>query len=191
MLIEQNVKFDYILYNFNFIKKNYIQFVEDSHIAHQRFLFHYPNKSSTWLYNYYNIMCLSLGSVLYYRLFKKLSSLIRSYSKTKEPLWLQSWLNFHNNKTLLDWHNHTDCSFHGFVCIDPKNTITEFENFKIENKVGNVYLGPSNLNHRVVSLEPFESQRITLGFDVYSISDVESLYSRHGKIDVNVGMIPV
>ena len=57
--------------------------------------------------------------------------------------------------------------FHGYISIDPKNTKTIFEDGTvINNKVGNIYIGPCNLKHKVEVNEPYEDERITLGFDV-------------------------
>jgi hypothetical protein len=191
MLIEKNLKNNYELHKLKYVEQNLTQFVLDSKLAHDRFDYFFPNRSSTWYYNYYNAMCLSLGSKLYFKLFKSLSMLIRNYSQHKNPLWFQCWLNFHSQQEVLDWHDHSECKFHGYVSIDPKNSLTEFENFKIKNEPGLVYIGLPCLKHRVMVLEDFVAPRITLGFDVYDMECVEQLYKNYGKVDVNIGMIPV
>lgn len=191
MLIENNFEHNYRLYNFSDIEKNHKNFVEDSVIAHKRFEHNFPNRSSTWFYRYYNAMTLSSGSIYYWSLFKNLCLIIREYAGHEEPLWFQCWLNFHTKDNVLDWHQHRECKFHGYVSIDPKNTITEFEKFKIKNEIGNIYIGPAYLKHRVVCLEEFDSPRITLGYDVYDQDSIDKLYNTYGNIDINIGMIPV
>ena len=80
-------------------------------------------------------------------------------------MWMQAWLNYHNHDQVLGWHNH-DWDYHGYISIDPKNTITEFRDYKIENKVGQIYFGPGQKEHRVVCLDEFSDTRLTIGFDV-------------------------
>jgi hypothetical protein len=119
---------NYIISNFSYIKENQNHFIEFANLAHQRFNFAFGNKStfnaesSTWFYRYYNITCLTFGSSLYYKLFYDLQTLIRKTSNHKKPLWYQSWLNFHKQDEVLDWHHHADCLFHGYISIDPKKT---------------------------------------------------------------------
>ena len=191
MLVENNTMLKYKLYNFDYIEKNHKNFIDGAILANARFEHNFPNRSSTWFYRYYNAMTLSAGSVYYWHLFKKMSSIIREYVGHEEPLWLQCWLNWHTKESLLDWHDHKECVFHGYVSIDPKNTITEFENFKIENKIGNIYIGPAYLIHRVISIEDFDSPRITLGYDVFDQTCITKIYANYGKVDINIGMIPI
>ena len=63
-------------------------------------------------------------------MFKDVFKIVRKYSKTKEPLWIQCWLNYHSDKQVLDWHDHK-WLFHGYISIDPKDTKTIFENGSI------------------------------------------------------------
>jgi hypothetical protein len=78
---------------------------------------------------------------------------------------MQSWINYHMPQEVLDWHDHA-WPFHGYVSIDPKESKTVFEEYKIHNKIGNIYIGPGSRKHKVEVLERFYSPRITLGFDV-------------------------
>jgi hypothetical protein len=45
---------------------------------------------------------------------------------------------------------------------------SEFDDFKIVNKVGQIYVGPGGLRHRVVAADdlPFPDKRITVAFDI-------------------------
>lgn len=124
----------------------------------------YKFDNLTWEYNKYNIFSLTSGSLYFYKIYKELMSLLKDEIGDR-PMWFQSWINIHDNTSLLDWHNHA-WDYHGYISIDPKNTVTEFENYTIKNKVGQVYFGPGNNLHRVISNEEFTGNRITIGFDV-------------------------
>ena len=126
-----------------------------------------------------------VGCKMYHRLFMDLQKIMRQIANNNEPLWYQSWLNFHNQKEVLDWHNHSDCLFHGYISIDPKNTETEFKNFKIKNETGKIYIGPAGYLHRVNVLKPFTGKRITIAFDVIS------KLKRKNQIDINTGFMPL
>ena len=186
---------EYYIKNLNYIKKNEKHFIEYADLAHERFKFAYGNvfnqPSSTWFYRYYNITCLTFGSVLYYKMFSDLQKIIRKFSKTKRPLWYQSWLNFHKQEDVLDWHNHIECLFHGYISIDPKESETEFENYKIVNKTGDIYIGDPYKKHRVNILKPFIGNRITIAFDVISEKEINTIYKKHGKLNINTGFIPI
>jgi hypothetical protein len=182
---------DYLVKNFNYINKNKKHFIQYANLANDRFNFAHGKKTFTSLYRYYNFSTLCVGSVYYFKLFYDLQKLIREYSKITKPLWYQCWLNFHKNNEVLNWHDHEECLFHGYVSIDPKKTKTEFEKYTIDNKIGNVYIGPASRKHKVNVLENFDGYRITLGFDVISEKEINMIYKKYGKVDVNLGFIPI
>jgi hypothetical protein len=182
---------NYCMYKCNYIIENKDKFIEDANLAYKRFVFNYPKESSTWFYRYYNVTSLLFGSIYYYNFFINFKKLIRRYSNTNKPLWYQSWLNFDDKNKLLDWHEHKECTFHGYVSIDPKETITEFKQYKIKNKIGNVYIGEANKLHKVSLLKQFEGKRITLGFDIIDDKHVKLLYNKVGNIDVNLSFLPI
>ena len=102
-------------------------------------------------------------------MFKDVFKIVRKYSKTKKPLWIQCWLNYHYEKKLniiSDWHCHPDSLFHGYIAIEPQDTKTVFENYTIENKIGNVYIGLAENKHKVITNSPYSKGRITIAFDV-------------------------
>jgi hypothetical protein len=70
----------------------------------------------------------------------------------------------------LDWHGH-GFDYHGYISIDPKNTYTDFKDYRIDNKAGQIYFGPGHRSHKVVALEAYEGKRITLGFDIVSTNN--------------------
>jgi hypothetical protein len=190
MIVKQDEENNYILFRSLLIEKNYKDFLSSARIAHDRFVYNFPQQDSTKFYRYYNVFCLSAGCEKFYALFNELKNMIRIYYKNSDPLWMQCWLNFHTSSEVLNWHKHRDSLFHGYISIDPKKTVTEFENFKIVNEIGNVYIGPSMLNHRVCVIEPYEDYRITLGFDLFDKNSIDSLVLKHGS-NINIGMIPV
>ena len=195
--MKQEIRNNYIIKNFPYIKENHNHFIEYANLAHQRFNFAYGNKtsfnqnSSTWFYRYYNITCLTFGSSLYYKLFSDLQNLFKEITNNKKPLWYQSWLNFHKSNEVLDWHNHYECLLHGYISIDPKESETEFEDYKIKNEIGNVYIGKPEKKHKVNILKPYDGHRITIAFDIIDEDNVNSLYKKYGNIDINTGYIPI
>lgn len=158
-------KVDWQVYESNLIIDNHKQFVNDCYLIHDKFKKHYPNKDSTWAYRMYNVFALSSPMPLWYSLYYELSKTIRNHIDTLEPLWMQSWLNFHKEDEVLDWHNHKR-PYHGYINIDPQNTTTDFKDYQIKNNIGDIYIGPGNKQHKVIVNEDFKSTRITLGFDV-------------------------
>ena len=188
---------DYIIQDLTYIKNNKNKFIEGAILAHKRFVFAYGvpfNKmSSTWFYRYYNLSTLTFGCPFYYKFFMDLQKIIRKTAGHNKPLWYQCWLNFHKQEEVLDWHDHQDCSFHGYVSIDPKDTETQFEKFTIKNKVGKLYMGPANYKHKVNVLSGFKGERITIAFDVCSVQDRKNSLKKNNnnEIDVNTGFIPL
>ena len=184
-------KKEYMLVNLPYIKKDINNFKRYAHLALKRFEFSYGKKSSTDFYRYYNCITLLVGSKKYYKMFKDIFKIIRKYSNTKEPLWFQCWLNFHKENELLKWHNHYEALFHGYVSIDPKKTETVFKNYTIKNKIGNVYIGPSEYNHKVVSKNSYNDERITIAFDVIDEKKIKKVYKKYGEVDINTSYIPL
>ena len=132
----------------------------------------------TWSYNKYNVFGLTSPTQVFYDLFKELRGFVYDY--TDGDLWMQSWVNYHNPDQLLQWHNH-DWPIHGYICINPHLTKTVFDGYEIENRIGDVYIGPGNRYHRVEMIEPFYTPRITIGFDITNDT---------GKANSNNGLIP-
>jgi hypothetical protein len=156
---------DYIVHKSQTIIDNQELIIRDLRVAHGYFKQHFPNRDSTWTYNYYNIFATTAPSSIFYELYKELNKVIRDYIGDDRPLWMQSWLNFHMPNEVLEWHDHA-WPHHGYISIDPKKTKTVFKEYEIINEVGNIYLGPGNREHKVEILEDFDTPRITLGFDI-------------------------
>lgn len=146
------------------ILDNQKKFIDLMHFAAYKIEKLFETKDYTWTYPKYNIFCLTATNKLMYELFNELKKHIREHIDDR-PLWIQSWLNLHKNNEVLDWHNHL-WKWHGYISIDPKNTKTIFEEWEIENKIGQIYFGEGYIKHKVEVVEPYDGYRITLGFDV-------------------------
>ena len=151
---------DYKLFQSQYIVDNQQSFIDQCLSVKNSF----GNKDTTWSYNEYNIFSVTSGSVYFYNLFKELRDIVKAEIPNK-MLWIQAWLNVHEQESLLDWHNH-QWDYHGYISIDPKDTTTDFKKYSIKNKVGQIYFGPGDRLHKVNNLKPFSGKRITIGYDV-------------------------
>lgn len=162
---------DYKLFKSNLIIDNHKEFVSRCDFLHDFIKSQFPDaKTTTWIYYEYNVFIALSGDVLFYKLYKELTKYIRDCIGDDRPAWFQVWLNYltHDQiKDALGFHDHRH-DLHGFIAIDPKETVTEFVGFQIDNEIGNIYVGPGGLDfsHKVVNLKEWEGNRITLGFDV-------------------------
>jgi len=146
----------------------------------------------TWYFKDYNVYSLCACNTHFYKLYTELVQVVREYfeiSKKEKPnqLWLQSWINSHKSNDTLKSHNH-EWPIHGYVSIDPMKTQTVFtdkpngvELYRVDNKVGQIYIGPGFRYHHVEVLEPFKGDRITYGYDL----------EFRERILENMGLIPV
>ena len=134
----------------------------------------------TWTYDKYNLFGLTSPTKVFYDLYKELRGFVYDYTGEVDQLWMQSWVNYHMPDQLLKRHNHA-YPIHGYISVDPKLTKTSFDNYEIQNRIGDVYIGPGGRYHSVELIEPFYTPRITIGFDV---TDNPS------KADANLGLIP-
>tara|TARA_Y100000114_G_scaffold123171_1_gene118677 strand:+ start:674 stop:1204 length:531 start_codon:yes stop_codon:yes gene_type:complete len=142
-------------------------FVDECHFVHENFKKTFPDKDSTWGYHYYNVFAATSPSPIWYDLYKQLRTIVREYVGTEDPLWFQSWLNFHKPDQVLDWHDH-NWPYHGYISIDPKGTRTVFKDYEVKNEIGNIYIGPGHRRHKVEVDEVYDGPRITLGFDIHT-----------------------
>lgn len=173
------------LYHVPFVVANHNTIIRSSDKAYADFQKISNSTDSTWSYNRYNIFSLRAGDHYYYTLYQCIASAVRDRIGDNRPLWMQCWLNYHPMHEVLDWHGHSsDYIAHGYLSIDPKQTRTEFREFTIENKIGNLYVGATGdkMEHRVVVKEPYEGYRITIAFDVISYE---------GRIATNLSFIPI
>lgn len=161
---------DYVLFDLPLISENQQIYIDQCNELHKVLTEKLESKDSTWDYAKYNIFALASTSEPFWWLWKNLQNIIRGSIKTEDPAWMSGWLNFHDTDSVLDWHNHLGSTYHGYISIDPKNTNTIFDTgearYSIENKAGQIYIGPSARLHKVEVNEPFEGKRITIGFDI-------------------------
>lgn len=150
----------YKLYQSNYIVENQQYFID--HCMQAKELL--GEEDTTSSYYKYNLFSVTAGSVYFYNLYKELRDIIRSQLPNQQ-LWFQAWVNIHTQDKVLDWHDHV-WDYHGYISIDPKHTDTEFEKYKISNKIGQIYFGPGHRLHRVKVISPFTGYRITIGYDV-------------------------
>jgi len=200
-LIEDNTEMNYRIYNSEFISSKMMAIRHEGKIHHAKYngLFKaISDKGSTWDYTMYNVFSLTAGSVLFHQIYKELTFVIKDFLKEKNSVlindynevsnvWVESWMNYHKQDEVLDWHDHL-FDFHGYISVDPKDSTTEFENYSIKNKPGNIYIGPGNRKHRVVVDTPYTDTRITLGFD---LKLVKPSLTNHDSLSENLSFIPV
>lgn len=181
---------NYQIHNLKYIQDEFIGFMNDCENAKERFDGWFPNESTTWSYDIYNIFSLTSGSLRFYKLFNDIKRISREYLKTDEPLWLQSWLNYHNVDEVLDWHVHVGYSAHGYVSINPMKTKTIFEHYEIENEIGKLYIGEPYMRHKVEVIENFNRPRITIAFDVLTQDNLNKSREEVGN-KINLSQIPI
>ena len=134
----------------------------------------------TWTYHKYNLFGLTSPTQVFYNLYNELRGFVYDYAGVSQNLWMQSWVNYHTPDQLLKRHNHA-YPIHGYICVNPHLTKTVFDDYEIENRIGDVYIGPGGRHHEVQLIEPFYTPRITIGFDITN---------NPSKADANLGLIP-
>lgn len=166
------------VYTSTAITENYEQLIKDCDRAYRLFNHfynpegiedmptqaHYTTDNGQKEINY-NIFTLTATRLSFYNLYKDLCEVIRDYLGEDIPLWVNAWINYDKYGKTLNWHGH-NYPYHGYISIDPKKTITEFDGWSVENKIGNIYIGEGGPRHKVNVLEPYDGYRITIGFDI-------------------------
>lgn len=187
-LIDQGENPKYRVYSSSEIINNKEEFVREIESSRNSLKTIYPDIDSTWGYNVYNLFAVSAGYEMFYNLYKDLQYIVRDYLQTDEPLWMQSWANYQYENDVLDWHAHFDWACHGYISIEPQDSITMFQGFEIENKVGNIYIGPSDVQHKVYVKNPYEGHRITCGFDIGTKDVLLDMQERNA---INISFMPI
>ena len=154
----------YKVYKSQTIIDNQEEFVADCSLLFKHIAKDVNNYDTTWTYDQYNIFAYASPKKIWTDLFRELREYATDYLGTDRDLFYQSWLNHHMGNNLLDWHTHT-WPYHGYISIQPLDSKTIFENFEINNEIGNIYIGPGDLRHKVVCDDVY-TPRITLGFDI-------------------------
>lgn len=180
----QNIE-QYSTHDLKCVIENHDAYVKECTKAYYLFQKNFNDTDSTWNYWRYNFFVMMGRNKLFYNLFKEVSAIVRKKVGSDQPIWCQSWINFHKDYEVLNWHTH-DFEFHGYISIDPKKTKTIFKDWnrenstgdewEIENKVGNLYLGPGEVPHKVEVLEAYNGNRITIGLDFTTqVDDINNL----------------
>lgn len=186
--MNSRIKNNYLIHQSKFIKENAELFYKECLEGKERHKIMFPTENSTtWSYKKYNVFSLTAGSLIFYKLFIELKKIIFEYVGTKEPLWFQSWINIHEEDEVLNWHSHFDSIAHGYISINPEKTKTVFEDFEIDNKIGQIYIGESTKKHKVVVLNGFKKKRITIAFDVLNLKNFKKIKKKdHNSINLSI-----
>jgi hypothetical protein len=174
----------YRLYRSEFILQRSGALAEESLKVHRKFEAAFPGANSTASttaaeqskyqvhdgYRYYNVFALAAPSALFLDVHRCLVAAIRDYVPERN-LYMQAWLNCQAADEVLNWHSHEGYKYHGYIALDPQDTKTEFEEYEIDNKPGQIYIGQAFLRHRVVNRSPYPGKRITIGFDIIEPMD--------------------
>lgn len=181
---------DYHLVQSQFIEQNLKDITLHAAVAYEKFNKIFGTSDSTWTYEKYNIFCLASPSSFFYKIFLELRTIIMQICPADE-IWMQAWMNYlsYDQLNRLDWHGH-EYEYHGYICLDPKNTVTNFGDYQIENKSGQIYIGPGHRLHKVEAVEPFEGFRTTIGFDLV-LNKKTPLVNYKEMPWLNMGFIPV
>ena len=179
---------NYKLYQSKLIQNYHKDFINQCNFINNTLKEKYRVRDTTWEYQSYNVFCITSTSILFYQLYKELNSYIREFVGNKKPLWIQAWLNYHKDEDAekkLQMHGHSG-AYHGYISIDPQDTTTIFRNgLQINNKPGQIYLGPGyNVtdgifptshpwDHAVKINKPYKGNRITIGFDLCEVQNLE------------------
>tara|TARA_B100000029_G_C17547590_1_gene948983 strand:+ start:313 stop:939 length:627 start_codon:yes stop_codon:yes gene_type:complete len=173
---------DWSLYKSEVVLKQPEELKQQVARAYRLFKNTFPNHDSTLSqteaqsgFSFYNVFALTSPSPLFWLLFRDIRRIVRNSinpvtckMEDGQPLWIQSWINYHTPGQVLDWHGH-DYPWHGYVSIDPKDTTTVFkgdEEYYINNSAGNIYFGPGDRSHKVIVNSDYTGPRITIGFDI-------------------------
>jgi len=167
------IRDNYKIYKSGVILDSPVYAKEECNRATQLFNRIYPDKNSTYNHDSYNIFSLTSCNQFFYYLYKEINEVVRDFVGDDRPLWMAAWLNAQSSKDVLDWHYH-ESQYHGYVVIDkhygnnPIITETTFNNWKIKNEIGNIYMGYCGFDHKVEVIKPYDGLRHTLAFQVTS-----------------------
>ena len=174
---------NYLLYQSDLIKDNHQGFIKGCETILGYIQQEFRTSDTTWNFHRYNTFLVTSSNILFYKLFLELKQQIRIFVGDDRPLWLQSWLNYHNGievERKLKPHTH-EWDYHGYISILPQDTTTYFDKgYKIDNKVGQIYIGLGNgqnnkypeLTHHVKINKAYTGPRITIGFDLATQPDL-------------------
>jgi len=124
----------------------------------------------TSFYYLYNFFTIAACNHHIYELYNEMVKCMRDYNS--DASWFQCWMNIHHQDEVLKSHSH-GYPIHGYFSLTNHNTSKIFtdghdgnEIYRIDNKPMQIYIGPGYRHHHVVVNEPYDDERITLGFDI-------------------------
>ena len=109
--------------------KNQAEFVSDCTTLFKRLTKDLKNYDTTWTYDQYNIFSYASPKQIWTDLFRELRDCAIDFIGNDKDLCYQSWLNYHLEHQLLDWHDH-EWPYHGELkdgINKPKIDISEEE----------------------------------------------------------------
>jgi hypothetical protein len=155
-----------------------IEVIEESLLYHKEY---FGGGTPTWTYKGYNTFGITSPSTLFHQLYLELREIVKE-NVSSERMWMQSWINYHEDQKVLGWHSHS-WPIHGYISIRPHKSRTVFRDYEVVNEIGNIYIGEGNKEHMVVIDEDFDTPRITIGYDILLESDLT-------EVRDNMGLIP-
>lgn len=171
---------DYKLYQ---IDVNLSELTEYIKLSNSKFYHLFGRNNSTDFYYMYNFFSIASCNEHVYKLYKELLRCIRDYTTPKDNLWMQSWINLHRKDEVLKSHSH-DFPIHGYITITDQKTTTVFTDsqngnimYEVQNKPGQIYLGPGYRYHHVRVDEDYDDERITLGVDLQDSNMISENFS--------------
>jgi hypothetical protein len=198
-----NDKFHYRIYQSTVIKNHHKKIISEINLSYDKFVKNLNNKDiNTLAYSVHknennsfvsgisNVFSLMSPSILFHDLYTELRDIIKDYLGENKKLYLDCWLNYfhYDTEKILCWHSHAS-SYHGYISLDPQNSITDFGDYQINNEIGQIYIGLGNQKHRVLCEKKHETPRITIGFDVEdknSLPDTAPAYDVDGVSGFNM-----
>lgn len=128
---------------------------------------------STQLFNQYNLLLYPFAG--FHKLYHEICKVFDTLCDKNENYYIQCWLNYYTHNQYIDWHKHfdpEDQTWHGFVCVDCKDSKTSYrlpsgEEFDVPSVDGNIVISKSNGDiHRTYPWPYTDSPRITIAFDI-------------------------
>lgn len=178
---------DYQIYNLP-RTLNQSELIEYSKMSKDKFNHLYRGfEHSTQFYYLYNFFTIASCNSQVYNLYQELLKCIRHYFNLydieKNNVWLQSWMNIHKSEEVLKSHSH-DYPIHGYISLSSHVTDTVFtddyngsELYRVRNNPMQVYIGPGHRHHHVSIVEPYDDERVTIGFDIQNFNTVTDNFS--------------
>jgi hypothetical protein len=128
---------------------------------------------TTQAFNQYNLLLYPFAE--FHKLYQEICKTFNNVCDIDDNYYIQCWLNYYEHNQYIDWHKHfdpLDNTWHGFVCVDCKDSKTSYrlpngEELDIPSIDGNIVISKSNGDiHRTYPWPYTDSPRITIAFDI-------------------------